>query len=102
MDHSLEDGTPTTLTIEARDLDTDARQRTTVETTSPAEVSKQREALIAAVAGLFPRAELRSFADGAASFLDPQHLIVASYADVPQPRRRGKVAEASQQPLFAS
>jgi hypothetical protein len=102
MDHSFQEDTRTTLTIEARDLDTDARRRTTVEATPPADLAGQREALIVAVTGVFPEAELRSFADGAASFLDSRHLIVASYAEVPRPRRQTQITQGSQQPLFAS
>lgn len=102
VNDSVQGDRPTTLTIEARDLDTDARQRTTVEAVPSSNAAEQREALIAAVTGLFPDAELRSFADGAASFLDSQHLIVASYAEIPPPRRRRQVAQGAQEPLFAS
>jgi hypothetical protein len=92
--------TPTTLTIEARHLDTDARQRTTLEAVAPEDASRQRQALVDAVTSRFPAAKLRSFADGAASFLDRDHLIVASYADLPRRRRDGGVP-ASQEALFA-
>lgn len=94
------DDTATTLRIEARDLDTDARRCTTIEADAPRDPARQREAMVAAVTELFPDARLRSFADGAASFLDRQHLIVASFAD--RPRRRGGVRtlEPSQEPLF--
>jgi hypothetical protein len=71
----------TTLTIEARDLDTDARRRTTLEAALPADPTRRRGAVVEAVEHLFPGATLRSSADGAATFLDAKHLIVASYAD---------------------
>jgi hypothetical protein len=94
----------TTLTIEARDLDTDARSRKTFEVVAPSEPAKQRAALIEAVAQHFPDAALRSFSDGAATFLDKQHLIVAAYAEQPRTRRRDLkvVSPESQDSLFAA
>jgi hypothetical protein len=94
----------TDLTIEARDLDTDARRRTTMHVIPPADPSGQRAALVEAVERLFPAAKLRSFSDGAASFLDAEHLIVASYADVPARRKRGAETSsaAPQDALFAA
>ena len=94
----------TTLTIEARDLDTDERTRTVLEVAAPADPAQQRAALADAVAQEFPDATLRSFSDGAASFLDSQHLIVAAYADTPPKRGRALkvVADDSQDSLFAA
>lgn len=70
----------------------------------PAEPARQRNALSKAVARSFPEAKLRSFADGVATFLDSQHLIVASYADLPGPR--GRASESGpddvQESLFAA
>jgi hypothetical protein len=93
----------TTLTIEARDLDTDARRLTTIEAVPPRDPARQRAALADAVARVFPEARLRSFSDGAATFLDSQHLIVASYADQSPTsnRRRGSEAAEPQDSLFA-
>jgi hypothetical protein len=95
----------TTLTIEARDLDTDARRRTTIETVPSRDPARQRAALAEAVGRLFPAARLRSFSNGAATFLDAQHLIVAFYAD-PSPtartRRHGSGATEPQDSLFAA
>lgn len=94
----------TTLTIEARDLDTDERARTALEVVVPVDPAKQRAALVDAVAQDFPDATLRSFANGAATFLDRQHLIVAAYVDTPPKRARAleTVADDSQDPLFAA
>lgn len=95
----------TTLTIEARDLDTDAREQTVVDAVPPLDPSRQRAALTEAVGLLFPRARLRSFSDGAASFLDTQHLIVASYAELPRANRREPTDhddDEQQKQLFAA
>jgi hypothetical protein len=95
----------TTLSIEARDLDTDAREQAAIDAVAPVDPREQAAALAEAVARLFPRATLRSFADGAATFLDPQHLIVASYAEVPRMERRERQADAEreeQNQLFAA
>jgi hypothetical protein len=94
----------TTLTIEARDLDTDAREQTVLDAVPPRDPSGQRTALVEAVRSLFPGAKFRSFANGAATFLDAQHLIVASYADVPKAGRRASAnaSDEKQSPLFAA
>ena len=94
----------TTLTIEARDLDTDERSRTELEVIVAADPAKQRADLAQAVAEQFPDAALRSFSNGAATFLDSQHLIVAAYASTPPKRARGLkvVADDSQDSLFAA
>lgn len=94
----------TTLTIEARDLDTDARERTVIDAVPPVDLGRQRAALAEAVGRIFPRARLRSFSDGAATFLDAQHLIVASFADLPRSNGRRRTVEAGEQqkPLFAA
>lgn len=93
-----------TLTIESRDLDTDAREQSVINVVPPVEPGAQRAALAEAVAGLFPRARLRSFSNGAATFLDAQHLIVASYSELPKANRRdsGDAAEKQQKALFAA
>lgn len=96
--------TLSTLTVEARDLDTDARRRTTVEAVPPADPHRQRTELAQAVKQLFPDARLRSFSNGAATFLDSQHLIVAFYV-APRGSRSRRVepdSAESQEPLFAA
>lgn len=65
--------------VEARDLDTDARTRQVIETHRPNAAAGRRTQLQRIVADLHPDAKIRSFADGVASFLAPQHLIVARY-----------------------
>lgn len=92
----------TTITIEARDLDTDERSRTTIAVVAPQDPGRQRAVLADAVAEPFPGAKLRSYADGAATFLDRQHLIIASYAELPdQGRRRSSRSLPLQDALFA-
>lgn len=89
----------TTITVEARDLDTDERSRTVLEGVAPREPARQRTELIAEVTRLHPTARIRSFASGVATFLDRQHLVVAWYERLPRGRR---TEEASQQEsLFA-
>jgi hypothetical protein len=94
----------TTLTIESRDLDTDARERTVIDSVPPLDPNRQRAALAEAVERIFPRAKLRSFSNGAATFLDMQHLIVASYAELPRSNGRRATGEVDEQqkPLFAA
>jgi hypothetical protein len=91
-----------TLVVEARDLDTDARSRECRSVRSPGTPLEQRRQLAEAVGALHPGAKLRSFADGAATFLDRQHLIVAFYAE-PSPARSRPEArqDARQEELFA-
>lgn len=92
----------TTITIEARDLDTDERSRTTVEIGAPQAPGQERGFLADAVAKSFPDAKLRSYADGAATFLDRQHLIVAAFAGLPSHGRlRAPNPSPRQDALFA-
>lgn len=102
--HPQPNDAATALIIEAPDLDTDARRRTMIDAVPPVDPTRQRAALVEAVEHLFPGARLRSFSNGAATFLDPQHLIVASYADLPDSRsqRRKSEPEERQEPLFAA
>lgn len=67
--------------MESRDLDTDERERSTHEVPAPRGPSELRERLVDLVRVTHPGAEPRSYADGAATFLDRQHLVVTSYAD---------------------
>jgi hypothetical protein len=94
----------TTVIIEARDLDTDERDRTTVNIRAPSDSAGRRTSLAGAVAECFPDAQLRSFADGAATFLDRQHLIVACFAkpDGQVVGREQERSPASQEALFAA
>jgi hypothetical protein len=91
------------LIVEARDLDTDARARQELDVDAPADEAGQRAQLAGVVARLHPEARMRSFGNGAASFLDSSHLVVAHYTEAREPRPALSVPEAStdvQQPLF--
>jgi hypothetical protein len=90
------------ITIKARDLDTDTKRVATIEVAPAWEPEEQRLQLARVVEEHHPGARLRSFADGAATFLDREHLIVASYSTLPPRPRAAKVLETSaQEPLFA-
>jgi hypothetical protein len=94
---------PRRLIVEARDLDTDARARQEVDVDAPADEAGQRAQLASVVARLHPEARMRSFGNGAASFLDSSHLVVAHYTEAPESRPALSVPEANtdvQQPLF--
>lgn len=93
-----------TLIIEARDLDTDERTATTLSVSMPPDEAGQRQQLAAADARLHPEARMRSFGDGAASFLDSQRLVVAHYrrAATPRPAPEPPAEATEQQPLFAA
>lgn len=96
------DHSTATLVVEARDLDTDARSRESFTVAYPPGSHEQRDQLAGAAAKVHPNAEMRSFAGGAATFLDRQHLIVAFYADLPaEPTRSGGDRKDVQEPLFA-
>lgn len=70
-----------TVMIEARHLDTDDRSRVTLGVERPRSDSEARRQLAELTAEIHPRARLRSFAHGAATFLDRDYLIVAFYVD---------------------
>ena len=94
---------PRRLIVEARDLDTDARARQEVDVDAPADEAGQRAQLASVVARLHPEARMRSFGNGAASFLDSSHLIVAHYTEAHEPASTLSVPHASadiQRPLF--
>jgi hypothetical protein len=94
---------PRRLIVEARDLDTDARTRQELDVDAPTDEAGQRAQLVSVVARLHPEARMRSFGNGAASFLDSSHLVVAHYAEAREPRPALSVPDAStdvQQPLF--
>ncbi len=87
--------------VEARDLDTDDRDRRELTVEVPREPASQREQLAGIVAEIHPAAKLRSFADGAATFLGPSHLVVAHYGD--QLEAAASTSPSSSQPsLFAA
>jgi hypothetical protein len=93
--------------VEARDLDTDldtdARVRQELDVDAPTDEAGQCAQLAGVVARLHPKARMRSFSRGAASFLDSSYLIVAHYAEADEstPAPSPPVASADiQQPLF--
>jgi hypothetical protein len=90
--------------VEARDLDTDERAVTRFETAPPHGLEAERRELERLVATVHPHAKFRSFAGGAATFLDRQHLVVAHYAQRPRGgRSRQRSVEVSRQDgLFAA
>lgn len=95
-----------TLIVESRDLDTDARSVAALEVEMPLDDASQRAQFEQAVAPLHPSARLRSFGNGAASFLDSHSLIVAYYRrsdEVPSGDRGARrPAQVHQQELFAA
>lgn len=95
-----------TLIVESRDLDTDARSVAALEIEMPDDHAAQRAQFERAVAPLHPAARLRSFGNGAASFLDSQSLVVAylcgSSEASPDDRRARETEEIEQQALFAA
>jgi hypothetical protein len=94
---------PRRLIVEARDLDTDARVRQELDVDAPTDQAGQRAQLAGVVARLHPEARMRSFGNGAASFLDSSHLVVAHYAEARESASVVSVPETStdvQQPLF--
>jgi hypothetical protein len=93
------------LVIEARDLDTDERSRLELEVDAPGDEAGKRAQLLTTVSRVHPDAVLRSFGNDAASFLGPDHLVVAHYGQPleHQPAAGGESpAGHEQQPLFAA
>lgn len=80
----------TTVIVESRHLDTDARARDRFEVPPPATASEERSRLIDLVRDLHPAASHRSYAEGAATFLDRDHLIVAYYERREAPGANGR------------
>lgn len=71
--------TRATIIVETRHLDTDARIRDAHEVVAPENAGQERLRLVELVSDLHPGAIPRSYADGAATFLGREHLIVAFY-----------------------
>lgn len=80
-----------TVKITERDLDSDERRTSERDVEAPGSQAEQRNGLIAAVRSVSPDARIRSFADGVATFIDRQHLVIASYTELP----KGRVAPAA-------
>ena len=75
------------VVVKLRDLDTDARTVFEHEVAPPRSVGEERDRLVEAVARHKPDAEIRSFANHAASFVDSEHLVVAYFAEPREIRR---------------
>lgn len=67
--------------VKLRDLDTDARVVHEHDVAPPRSIAEQRSRLIEVVAEHKPEAEIRSFANHAASFVDSDHLVVAYFEE---------------------
>lgn len=73
---------PARLIIESRDLDTDERTLSCYPVGVAARSSVAlRDSIVGAMAHAQPDARLRSFADGVATFVAPQHLYVVRAED---------------------
>ena len=91
--------------IEARDLDTDERSRIEFEIDAPSDEPSKHAQLVTMVSRVHPNAVLRSFGGDAASFLGPNHLVVAHYGQISERASVTRVQPSrshEQQPLFAS
>ncbi|HET7485353.1 MAG TPA: hypothetical protein VFJ64_08250 [Solirubrobacterales bacterium] len=92
------------VVVKLRDLDTDARTVFEHEVMPPRNVGEQRARLVEAVAKHKPEAEIRSFANHTAGFVDSEHLVVAYFKE---PREIGRALKEltrrhGQRELFAS
>lgn len=97
--------TRATIIVESRHLDTDARERVAYDVAAPRDAGQERSRLVELVSDLHPEATQRSYADGAATFLARDHLIVAFYEsrDLLGSAREGRLKRARrtpQVPLF--
>jgi hypothetical protein len=78
---TAETRTTVRVVVKLRDLDTDARTVFEHDVAPPRDVSEQRARLVQVVAEHKPAAEIRSFANHAASFVDSDHLVVAYFEE---------------------
>jgi len=94
---------PNSLVITAKALDSDAVDETIQELEPISSENAMRAQISERVRSLYPQAELRSFADGAATYLAPKLLIVAVYrlAGGRGPEE-GDEDDGQQQQLFAA
>ncbi|HEX6782506.1 MAG TPA: hypothetical protein VF125_10820 [Solirubrobacterales bacterium] len=79
-----ENETTVRVVVKLRDLDTDAESIFVHAVAPPHDLGEQRERLVRAVGEHKPRAEIRSFANHAASFVDGEHLVVAYFENPAQ------------------
>lgn len=102
------------VVVEARDLDTDERESQSFRIGVPSTSQAERSELERLVAGAYPEALPRSFANGAATFLSRRQLVVAHFVREPISASRTKTEptpssqsayredEHAQAPLFAA
>lgn len=83
---TIQPKTSVRVIVKLRDLDTDARTIFEHEVAPPSTDGEERTRLMEVVAEHKPDAEIRSFANHAASFVDSEHLVVAYFEDPGQIR----------------
>jgi hypothetical protein len=76
-----EQKTTVRVIVKLRDLDTDAHTFFEHDVPPPRSPGEERETFIRLVAEHKPEAEIRSFANHAASFVDSEHLVVAYFEE---------------------
>jgi hypothetical protein len=93
-----------TVRVETRHLDTDERERSEFDVAPLGSEARERAQLIEIVAQVVPDAKIRSFANGAATFLGREHLVIAAYAEAFRTRRTRWAAsqDTDQDSLFAA
>ena len=101
---STTDERTVTVTVETRDLDTDERALTEFLVPAADSDAADRARLIESVARVQPDAKIRSFGNGAATFLGRQHLVIAAFRESAKERRvRARAARSNEQDsLFAA
>ena len=83
-DMETQSETTVRVVVKLRDLDTDAEAIFEHDVAPPRNLGEQRERLVRAVAEHKPQAELRSFSNYVASFVDGEHLVVAYFENPPR------------------
>lgn len=96
------------ILIETRDLETDRAERVIRLVDAPGSESEEREQLQRAVDSVDAEARLRTFANGAATFIAHRRLVIASFRERPaRPATEGRATpidpdEDDQEQLFAA
>jgi hypothetical protein len=99
---TAEQKTTVRVIVKLRDLDTDARTVFEHEVPPPRSPGEERTRLIEVVAEHKPDAEIRSFANHVASFVDSEHLVVAYFEEPSEIRKalRELARQHGQRELF--
>lgn len=79
--------TTVAVKVETRHLDTDEREQFHFRVAPCGSEALERAQLIEVVTQVMPEASMKSFANGAATFLGRQHLVIAAYAEPKRTRR---------------